>query len=173
MAQEAMGWAAQWVILDHGREIRTGAGAHDLGAAENALAQYLADKRRPQFGDGHPSHVLIADVLAEYGENHGPTTRRADLIGGAIVKLVDFFANKTISAITSVASNAYVRWRMQQVNARAKKYGKPITEATARRELVVLGAALRWCWREGKVDRLIPVSLPPQAGPRQRHLNRQ
>lgn len=166
------GRATQWVILDHGREIRTGASKDDLNAAENALAQYLANKRRPQFGDGHPSRVLIADVLAEYGENHGPTTRRADLIGSAIVKLVDFFQDRTISAVTSALCNAYVRWRMQQVNARAKKDGKPITEATARRELVVLGAALRWCWREGKVDRLIPVSLPPQAGPRQRHLNR-
>jgi integrase len=166
------GRAAQWVILDHGREVRTGAGEDDLKAAENALAQYLANKRRPQFGDGHPSRVLIADALAEYGENHGPITRRADLIGSAIVKLVDFFGDKTLSSITSVACNAYVRWRMQQVNARAKKNGKPITEATARRELVVLGAALRWCWKEGKIDRLIPVSLPPQSGPRQRHLNR-
>jgi integrase len=166
------GRAAQWVILDHGREVRTGAGEDDLKVAENALAQYLASKRRPQFGDGHPSHVLIADVLAEYGENHGPTTRRADLIGSAIIKLVEFFGDKTLSTITSVACNAYVRWRTQQVNARAKKNGKPITEATAHRELVVLGAAIRWCWKEGKIDRLIPISLPPQPGPRQRHLNR-
>jgi hypothetical protein len=154
------GRAAQWVILDHGSEIRTGASEHDLGAAENALAQYLANKRRPQFGDGHPSHVVIADVLAEYGENHGPTTRRADLIGSAIIKLVEFFGDKTLSAITSVTCHAYVRWRTQQVNARAKKNGKPITEATARRELVVLGAALRWCWKEGKIDRLIPIRFP-------------
>jgi integrase len=166
------GRAAQWVILDHGREIRTGASQHDLGAAESALAQYLANKRRPQFGDGHPSHVLIADVLAEYGENHGATTRRADLIGGAIAKLVEFFRDKPVSTITSVTCNAYVRWRTKQVNARAKKNGKPIKESTARRELVVLGAALRWCWKEGKIDRLIPISLPPQSGPRQRHLTR-
>ncbi len=166
------GRAAQWVILDHGQEVRTDAGEHDLRAAENALGQYLANKRRPQFGDGHPSHVLIADVLAEYGENHGPTTRRADLIGHAIFKLVQFFADKTVSTITSSTCSAYVRWRTQQVNVRAKINGKPIKEATARRELVVLGAALRWCWKEGKVDRLIPISLPPQPEPRQRHLNR-
>jgi len=166
------GRAAQWYILDHGREIRTGAREHDLGAAENALAHYLANKRRPQFGDGHPSHVLIADVLAKYGENHGPTTRRADLIGVAIGKLVEFFGDKTLAGISSVTCNAYVRWRLQQVNARAKKNGKPIKESTARGELVVLGAALRWCWKEGKIDRLIPISLPPQPGPRQRHLNR-
>jgi integrase len=163
---------AQWVILDHGREIRTGAGPDDLRAAEGALAQYLANKRRPQFGDGHPSRVLIAEVLADYGEHHGPTTRRPDLIGAAIGKLVEFFGDKTLATITSVTCNAYVRWRTEQVNARAKKNGKPIKQATARRELVVLGAALRWCWKEGKIDRLIPISLPSQSGPRQRHLNR-
>ena len=103
--------AAHWVILDHGREIRTGAGESDLDAAENALVHYLAKKRRPDFGDGHPARVLIADVLADYGENHGPTTRRADLIGIAIGKLVEFFGDKTLSTITGVTSNAYVRWR--------------------------------------------------------------
>jgi hypothetical protein len=163
------GRVAQWVILDHGREIRTGAGEHDLGTAENALSEYLTNKHRPQFGDGHPSHVLIADVLAEYGEVHGPTTRRPDLIGVAIGKLVDFFGDSTLGSIGGATCNSYVRWRTQQVNARAKKNGKPITEATARRELVVLAA---WCWKEGKIDRLIPITLPPQSGPRQRHLNR-
>ena len=166
------GRIAQWVILDHGREFRAGAGEDDLRAAESALAEYLAAKRRPQFADGHPSKVLIADVLAEYGENHGPSTRRADLIGVAIGKLVEFFGDKRLTAITSLSCNAYVRWRTQQVNARAKKNGKPIEESTARRELVVLGASLRWCWKQGKIDRLIPVSLPPQPGPRQRHLTR-
>jgi len=88
------GRGPQWVILDHGREVRTGASENDLGAAENALAHYLANKRRPQFGDGHPSQVLIADILAEYGENHGPTTKRPDLIGGAINRLLEFFGDQ-------------------------------------------------------------------------------
>src|SRR5215471_1008392 len=114
------GRSAQWVILDHGREIRTGAGEHDLGSAENALAEYLANKRRPQFGDGHPAHVLIADVLADYGENHAPTTRRADLIGGAITKLVEFFADQAVSAITSATCTKYVQWRVRQFDARGK-----------------------------------------------------
>jgi integrase len=98
--------------------------------------------------------------------------RKAAYVGGAIGKLAEFFGDKTLSTITSVTCNAYVRWRTQQVNARAKKNGKPIKETTARRELVVLGAALRWCWKERKIDRLIPITLPPQSGPRQRHLNR-
>jgi len=166
------GRAAQWVILDNGLEIRTGAGEGDICAAENSLASYLAKKRRPDFGDGHPSHVLIADVLAEYGEFHGPTTRRPDLIGGAISKLVDHFGDRRADAITSVTCQEYVRWRIQQFDARAKRAGKPVKASTARRELVVLAAALAWCWKEGKIDRLIPVVLPSQSDPRERHLSR-
>jgi len=166
------GRAAQWVILDHGRELRTGAGENDLRAAENALAEHLANKRRPQFGDGHPSNVLIADILADYGENHGPTTDRPDLIGGAINKFIEFFGDQTASAITSATCKKYVQWRVRQFDARAKVRTRSIRPSTAGRELVVLGAALRWCWREGKLDRLVPVSLPAKPSPRQRHLSR-
>jgi integrase len=166
------GRAAQWVILDHGREIRTGAGENDLHAAESALAQYLASKRRPQFGDGHPSQVLIADVLADYGENHAPTAKRPELIGGAISKLVEFFGDGRASAVTRATCKKYVQWRIRQLDARAKVRTGPIKPSTAGRELVVLGAALRWCWREGKLDRLIPVTVPAKPSPRQRHLSR-
>jgi integrase len=166
------GRGAQWVILDHGREYRTGAGENDLRAAENALAQYLANKRRPHYGDGHPFQVLIADILADYGENHGPTTERPDLIGGAINKLIEFFGNQTASTITNTVCKKYVQWRARQFDARTKVMTRPISPSTAGRELVVLGAALRWCWREGKLDRLIPVTLPTKPSPRQRHLSR-
>ncbi len=166
------GRSAQWVILDHGREIRTGASANDIGAAERALEDYIAKKRQPDFGDGNPAKVLVADVLAEYGEQHGPNTKRADLIGGAISKLLDFFGEKTAAEVNSRSCQAYVRWRTQQTDARAKRGGKSIKATTARRELVVLGAALRWVWKQGQLDRWVPVSLPPQGSPRQRHLTR-
>jgi len=166
------GRAAHWVILDRGSEIRTGAGENDLGAAEKALADYIALKRRPNFGNGHPSRVLIADVLSEYGEKHAPTTRRPTLIGGSISKLVDFFADQALARVTSASCADYVRWRTAQRDARGKGGGKPVKASTARRELVVLSAAIRWCWKEGKLDRPIPVSLPAQAGPRERHLSR-
>jgi integrase len=164
--------APLWVILDHGREISTGAGENDLGTAEEALADHIGHKRRPVFGDGHPSRVLIADALAEYGEKHAPTTCRPDLIGGAISKLLDFFRGSAVAAITSASCSQYVHWRVSQTDARASQSGRPIKPSTARRELVVLGAALRWCWKEGQIDRPIPISLPSQAGPRERHLTR-
>jgi integrase len=170
--RERRGRDAIWVILDRGREISTGASERDIGAAEKVLADYIGRKRRPRFGNGQADQVLIADVLAEYGEVHGPKTRRPDLIGFAIAKLLDFFGDKTAGSITRASCDGYVDWRVKQSHARASHRGKPIKPATARRELVVLSAALRWCWKEGKIDRPIPITLPPQAGPRERHLSR-
>jgi hypothetical protein len=160
---------AVWFILDSGREISTGAGESDIGKAEEALASHIGRKHRPDFGQGHPSHVLIADALSEYGEKHAPTTRRPDLIGGAISKLIDFFGARSVATVTSASCGEYVQWRVRQTDARAKlKRGRSIKPATARRELVVLGAALHWCWKEGKIDRPIPILLPAQADPRER-----
>ncbi len=65
-----------------------------------------------------------------------------------------------------------MKLRVRQTDARAKKNRRPIKPSTARRELVVLGAALRWCWNEHNIDRPIPVWLPDQAEPRERHLTR-
>ena len=153
-------------------EIGTAAGEDDLGEAEKALADYIARTRHPSFGRGDPAEVLVADVLSEYGEKHAPTTRRPTLIGGAISKLVDFFVDQPVSKVTSSSCADYVRWRTAQRDARVKAGGKPVKASTARRELVVLSAAIRWCWNEGKLDRPVPVPLPAQAGPRERHLNR-
>jgi integrase len=76
------------------------------------------------------------------------------------------------ASITRAACDGYVDWRVKQAHARASRGGKPIKPATARRELVVLSAALRWCWKEGKIDRPIAITLPAQTGPRERHLSR-
>src|SRR3984893_44094 len=110
---------AVWVILDHGREISTGAGESDISAAEEALANHIGQKHRPDFGEGHPSRVLIADALSEYGEKHAPTTRRPDLVGGAIGKLLDFFSGRAVAAVTGASCNEYVQWRVRQADARA------------------------------------------------------
>jgi integrase len=164
--------AAQWIILDAGRQIGTGASEGDRRKAEKALETYLGRKHKPDFSDGHPARVAIADALAAYSEKHAPTTRRPDLIGGAAIKLADFFAGKSAAAITAAACVDYVAWRSAQKDARAKAARKRVSASTARRELVVLSAALRWCWKHGLLDRPIPVTLPPQSAPRERHLTR-
>jgi integrase len=112
----------------------------------------------------------VSDVLNEYLERHAAKCRRPDLIAFASARLSDFFTHKCVSAVTQSSCSDYVEWRIRQGNALAIHNPKPVKSATARRELVVLGAALSWCWKAGKLDRLVPVSLPPQAEPRERHL---
>jgi integrase len=144
-----------------GRERDRGAAGEDTHGGRGA-----ADRHQ------HRAAAGVGRLLAEYGEVHGPKTRRPDLIGFAIAKLLDFFGDKTAGSITRASCDGYVDWRVKQSHARTSHRGKPIKPATARRELVVLSAALRWCWKEGKIDRPIPITLPPQAGPRERHLSR-
>jgi integrase len=165
--------ASQWIILDRGQQISTGAPEEDRSGAETALLEYLGRKHQPEFGDGHPARVAIADALSVYAEKHAPTTRRPDLIAGAALKLDEFFGGQPVATITATACQDYVRWRSGQADARAKNGpGKRVAASTARRELVVLSAALRWCWKHGMLDRPMAVTLPPQGGPRERHLTR-
>jgi integrase len=166
------GRPAQWFIRDSGQQIVTGALESERSKAEQALADYIGLKHRPDFNDGHPGKVLISDVLNEYMEKRAPGRKRADLIAIASTRLGEFFAHKPVSAITRSTCAEYVTWRTSQSNPRATINPKPIKPATARRELVVLGAALTWCWKDGKLDRLVPIELPPQAEPRERHLTR-
>jgi integrase len=171
--RERDGRESQWVILDHGREIGTGAGPEQCGEAEKVFSEYLGNKRRKLTGNHHPSAILIASILAEYAEERGPAVKRMALIGGAIPKLLAYYGAKPASAITQASCADYVRWRSQQTDGRAKSGGGRLVQpSTARRELVVLSAALRWCWKAGKIDRPILVHLPPQSEPRERHLTR-
>src|SRR5258708_385277 len=86
--------------------------------------------------------------------------------------LLGFFSGRTCAAVTSATCAEYVRWRTVQAHRRARSNCRPVKASTDGRELVVVSAAVRGCWKEGKLDRPIPVALPPQAGPRERHLSR-
>lgn len=164
---------AVWVIKHQGSEYSTSAGKGDVPQANAALAEFINRTSRRNFRQGHPDQVLIADVLAEYGETHGPTTERPEVIGLAIAKLAEFWTVKTVAAVRPAACVEYVGWRSAQKDGRSKsENARTVKASTARRELVVLAAALTWCWKEGKLDRQVPVRLPPQAEPRERHLTR-
>jgi integrase len=165
--------AGHWSILFGGTEYPTGAAKHEMGKAEAALAQFILDRAKPSFGKGHPDEVAIATVLTEYGDKHGPETRRPDLIGMAIGKLADFWGDRPVSAITSGTCTDYVRWRCNQTDPRfTKTRGRRIKPGTARRELEVLKAAIGFCWEVGRLDRPIPVKLPKASEPREHHLSR-
>ena len=64
-----------WIILDRGRQIRTGCHAEEVERASDALKDYLGTRHKPTIGARDPAAVAIGDVLtayAEFGANADP-----------------------------------------------------------------------------------------------------
>lgn len=163
--RERKGREARYVILDRGREIGTGFGESDQRGAEEAFGRYLADKHRPDFGDGHPSKVAVADALTYYLESlrddhSGPEPYHVD-------RLLEGLGDLTCDAINIEACRKYVKARTGGAHGR-----RPVVEATARRELETLAAALNLLHRHGKLDRPIPIAKPDAGQPNERWLTR-
>jgi integrase len=86
-------------------------------------------------------------VLAIYAEEHAPHTADPKRIAYAIDALGAWWGENPLSAITANTCRAYGRER-------------GVSSGTVRRELAVLRAAIRYCWREGKLTHEVPVTLP-------------
>jgi integrase len=160
------GGARRWVILDrkaNGERIErsTGASEPDRAAAEKAFAAYLAEKHVPNFGEGRPAQVLIADALAHYGAAKAEKATRQDKLALALAKLGKFFAGKTINDITEKLCDEYVAWRIGS---------RQLKPTTARNDLIVLQAAVNYCWQNRKLTQTVPVHKPPPSKPRPRML---
>jgi integrase len=106
--------------------------------------------------------VTVAEALDIYGKEHGPETSDPGRIGDCIVALVSWWDAQAVSAVTANSCRAYARDRVAEGRA----------SATARRELGVLGAAIRYCFREGKLTQEVPVILPAKTPPREAWLTR-
>ncbi len=158
---------ATYVILDRGCEISTGCGIGCGQEAEKALADYIGRKHAPEWRDGHPSRVLIADVIALYASEKAPKLAHPELVGFHVEHLIRYFGAETCSAISGASCAEYVERR------RAGSIGRrPVKSGTARRELETLGAALNYAYREQKLTVPVFVSLPQKAPPRERWLDR-
>jgi integrase len=165
------GGERRWVILDRspdGRrvEISTGAFADDRAEAEKAFAAHLAKKHVPQFRDGRPDQVLITDALAYYGEHKATKAVRQDTIALALEKLGDFFAGNVVNDLTPTLCDDYVQWRI----SKGTGSGRLLKPTTARNDLLILQAALRFCWQSRKLTHVVPVSKPKASEPRPRFL---
>ena len=164
------GYAPVWVILDSGREVRTGAGQAEREVAERALEAHLAAKRRETTGPRDPDQVMILDVLDAYQHDRAGKVRRLQNITNAVIRLVDFFGTATVGSLTPGRSGQYVEWRTQQQDGRGGT--RTVSAATARLELEILRTAISWGWKNRRIDRPIPVSVPPRGEPRDRYLTR-
>ncbi len=159
---------AVWVIRDGACEISTGCLEDRLGDAEQALAAHIASKHlppQPRGGDQtDPASVLIADVLLTYKRERVPHLADQASNDLWISHLDDFWGESTCAEIKRSTCGAYVAWRtsthrrgVKSERAKAKK----VSEATARRELEVLSAAIGWWDQERPFTRRPSVILPP------------
>lgn len=149
----------QW--YEHGEKRQRSTGTGEREAAEAKLASFLVEraKRERPAGPRDPSDFPIADALALYGTEHAPDTAAPARIGYAIDALLPFWGDSMAGAITQETCRAYVRQRAR-------------SDATVRRELGVLRAALNMAHRYGRVTSVPHVFLPAKPEGKDRWLNK-
>lgn len=150
--------AGRWYIHDGGRKISTHCGAGEDRAAEDALAEYIAGRRRRTSGPRDPADIVIADVLAAYAEDVAPRHARPNETAARLGRLLSFFGTRTLDAVTGPACRDY-----------AAGCGTP---ASARRDLEDFQAAINHFRREGLCHAQVLVWKPPAGIRRERWLTR-
>ncbi len=167
-----------WVIRDGTAKSSTGCAPGDRAEAERKLAAYITAKYQiPRQRGRHPSEIDIADVLNIYLIDVAPQQARESEVKQRVVKLSEFWGEKTLSEVNGRACRDYVEWRTRQTikAARPDATGKParfVTAAGARRELEDLRAAINHHRKEGLCSEVIEVVLPDKSPPRERWLTR-
>jgi hypothetical protein len=165
--------ARSWIILDRGRQIRTGCDAESTARAADALKEYIASRHKPTLGARDPAAVAIGDVLTAYAEAKEPKSNDRDLklryadLCDRLDRLAEWWGDKTLSEVKRQACLDYVTWRVAQPRRRAKKQkarAKPISSETARRELEDLRSAIN-AYHAEHVLFAVPVVTMPQKSP--------
>ena len=84
-------------------------------------------------------------------------------------KLLGYWGDKALADVKGATCREYIEYRTAQIG----RHGKPISIATARRELETLQAAIN-CWHKESPLATVPaVTLPSKGERRERHLSRQ
>lgn len=125
----------------------------------------------------HPSEIHIADVLTIYLTDVAPGQAREAEVKQRVLKLAEWWGERTLADVNGRACRDYVAWRTAQPIKAAKPEttGRParlVTPAAARRELEDLRAAINHHRREGLCAEVVEVVLPEKSPPRERWLTR-
>lgn len=151
-----------WIILDSGRQHRTGlAGGDAEDAAREALARYiLARGRKPASA---PQGVSCGELLAEYFEARREQVADPERLRYALKALAPFWGDLSAADVTEAVCGRYARQRAAD----------GVGPGTARRELGALQAALTMAHRTGRLTQPVAVTLPKREPPKERWLTRE
>ncbi|MCK5930987.1 MAG: integrase [Fulvimarina manganoxydans] len=151
---------AVWIILDGDVRRSTGCGAGDRAGAEIRLREYLAERHAESeaIADKTAAETAIADVLRHYATEHGHAVARPTELGSRIVRLIEWWGDRTLDEINARTCRAYAAARG--------------SDASARRELEDLRAAIRLYAADGLCREHVVVTLPAKSASRVDYLTR-
>jgi hypothetical protein len=179
----------RWIILDRGRQISTGGRRDEIQKAADALTEYLGSRHKPAVGTRNPAALPIADVLTAYEERKRPRGFTEERRPGErddirrhrerIVQLDTlnvFFGASNVADVKSQLCRDFVDWRTGTTNERNRARGLPtrraVSEATARRELEDLRAAIRAYHADHVLEAVPTVTMPDKSPGRDEWLTR-
>jgi integrase len=153
---------AVWIIKDGDRHIATGCIASPAetkppAEAEQALANYIAQKYQPERNRRDIEDIDCADVLSIYLTDVGEPGGQFE-IEARIGRLNEFWGGKTLSKVNAQSCAAYAKHRGNR--------------GGARRDLETLRAAINHHAKEGFHRGVVRVSLPSKGEARDRWLTR-
>lgn len=167
------GRAPAWVIRNGKYWESTGFGEDHRGAAEEALANYILERRTaPRDRDRASDEIAIADVIAIYLTDKAPDHARPQETAQRAGALLDWWGDKSLSDVTGANCRAYVKSREGQSWKSARKVAKLVSSAAPRRELEDLRAAINYHRKEGLCRHVVEVTLPEKPRPREGWLTR-
>lgn len=146
----------RWVIVDGREEVDTGCGQGDRERAEEKLGEYIAQTRQIDTSTRNPAQISVADVIALYVK-HNPAPPACY----HAAPLLAFYGLKTLRDINGQICRAY-----------AGERGRAVAQATVRRELGTLQAAINFWHVESPLDAVPKVWKPEDSAPRDRVLTR-
>ncbi len=134
-----------------GQPRRTSLGTTDRQVAERRLVDLETALRRKA--------TTVSEIFADYLAERGPHIASQETLRFAHKRLMPAFGHLRPDQVTRALCRAYAAQRRRQ----------SVGDGTIRRELVTLGAALRW------QDKATPatIELPPAPPPKSRHLTRE
>ena len=150
--------AGAWVIIDGTKHIATGCAEHDVGAAQQALAEYNVEQYRPPRRERDIEDIFVAEVLAIYDADKRESQINKRTYDGRIKRLNDWWGDMKLADINGQTCRDYTKAR-----------GKP---GGARRDLEDLRAAVVYHAKEGLHRGVVRVSLPEKGIAKDRWLSR-
>lgn len=168
------GRAPVYAIRD-GRFFRsTGCGLSECAKAEEALADYIENKR-PDTGRRHTHEIGVAEVLNLYQMDLPQNSPSRELVGYHVANLLQYWGGKSLAQVKGSTCREYLSHRTGESAHRSsgsigKRTGRPCAPSTVRRELKTLSAAINHWHKESPLVAVPKVSLPDEGKRRERVL---